>query len=59
MVIQSKILTPVANLMIGEGMLQRGNVAVSLKKGELIFDVKKKMPKLPKALKKDKELVMA
>ena len=40
-VIQSKILTPVANMMVGEGMLQRGIVKVSLKKGELVFDVKR------------------
>ncbi len=40
-VIQSKILTPVANMMVGEGMLQRGIVKVSMKKGELLFDVKR------------------
>lgn len=41
-VIQSKILTPVANMMVGEGMLQGGTVKVSMKKGELSFDIKKK-----------------
>ena len=41
-VIQSKILTPVASMMINEGMLRGGNVFVSMKKGELVFDVKKK-----------------
>jgi ATP-dependent Clp protease ATP-binding subunit ClpB len=41
-VIQSKILTPVANMMVGEGMVQGGTVKVSLKKDELVFDVKKK-----------------
>ena len=41
-VIQSKILTPVANMMVGEGMLQGGNVKVGLKNGQLIFDIKKK-----------------
>ncbi len=40
-IIQSKILTPVANMMVGEGMLQGGIVSVSMKKGELNFDVKK------------------
>ena len=40
--IQSKILTPVANMMVGEGMLQGGTVKVSMKKGELDFDIKKK-----------------
>ena len=53
-VIQSKILTPVANLMIGEGMLQKGVVAISLRKGELVFEVKKrgkavKSPIIPEA----------
>jgi len=41
-VIQSKILTPVATLMIHEGMLRGGTVRVEMKKGELAFDVKKK-----------------
>jgi ATP-dependent Clp protease ATP-binding subunit ClpB len=40
-VIQSKILTPVANMMVGEGMLQGGTVDVSMKKSELDFDIKK------------------
>lgn len=40
--IQSKILTPVANLMVGEGVLQGGTVRVSMKNGELDFEVKKK-----------------
>ena len=40
--IQSKILTPVANMMVSEGMLQGGTVKVSVKKGELDFDIKKK-----------------
>jgi ATP-dependent Clp protease ATP-binding subunit ClpB len=40
-VIQSKILTQVANMMVGEGMLQGGTVRVSMKKGELAFDIKK------------------
>lgn len=41
-VIQSKILTPVASMMISEGMLQGGTVSVTMKKGEFAFDVKKK-----------------
>jgi len=40
--IQSKILTPVANNMVGEGMVQGGTVKVTMKKGELDFDIKKK-----------------
>jgi ATP-dependent Clp protease ATP-binding subunit ClpA len=39
--IQSKILTPVANMMVSEGMLQGGTVNVSMKKDELSFDIKK------------------
>lgn len=41
-IIQSKILTPIANKMVGEGMLQGGTVKVSMKKDELDFDIKKK-----------------
>jgi len=42
-VIQSKILTQVANMMVGEGMMMGGTVKVSLdKQGELKFDIKKK-----------------
>jgi len=52
-VIQSKILTPVASMMVGEGMLQGGTVSVSMKKGELCFDIKKKVSK--KNPRKEKE----
>ncbi len=41
-VIQSKILTPVASMIVGEGMLRGGTVSVSMKKGEVCFDVKKR-----------------
>jgi ATP-dependent Clp protease ATP-binding subunit ClpB len=54
-VIQSKILTPVANMMVGEGMVQGGTVKVSMKEGELKFNIKKKSRtnvKKPKANKK-------
>lgn len=40
-IIQTKILTPLANMMVGEGMVQGGVVKVSMKKDELCFDVKK------------------
>ncbi len=40
--IQSRILTPVANMMVGQGMLQGGTVKVTMKKGELDFEIKKK-----------------
>ncbi|NCO61956.1 ATP-dependent Clp protease ATP-binding subunit, partial [Candidatus Kaiserbacteria bacterium] len=42
-VIQSKILTPVASLMINEGMLRGGTVRVDMKKDELDFEVKKRV----------------
>ncbi|MCD5382363.1 MAG: Flp pilus assembly complex ATPase component TadA [Candidatus Pacebacteria bacterium] len=41
-VIQSKILTPVASMMISEGMLEGGSVHVTTKQGEPHFAVKKK-----------------
>ena len=63
-VIQSKILTPVANMMVGEGMLQSGTVKVSMKKDktELEFDIKKSnkpkaKPTTAKKVTKKKEKV--
>ena len=47
-VIQSKILTPVASMMIDEGMLQGGTVNVSMKKDELHFDIKKRKKAISK-----------
>ncbi len=54
-VIQSKILTPVASMMINEGMLRGGNVSVSMKKGELSFDVVKKKGKKIEAKEESKK----
>jgi ATP-dependent Clp protease ATP-binding subunit ClpB len=53
-VIQSKILTPVASMMVGQGMLQGGTVKVSMKKDELDFEVKKKGEKVRKKTSKKK-----
>jgi len=39
--IQDHILTPIASLMVGQGIMEGGTVAVSLKNGQLAFDVKK------------------
>ncbi|HEX8994116.1 MAG TPA: AAA family ATPase, partial [Candidatus Paceibacterota bacterium] len=39
--IQDKILTKLADLMIGRGVLSGGTVSVDVKNGEFIFDVKK------------------
>jgi ATP-dependent Clp protease ATP-binding subunit ClpC len=41
-IIQSKILTPVASMMVGQGMLKGGTVHVTMKKGELSFEIHKK-----------------
>jgi len=41
-VIQSKILTPVASMMVSQGMLKGGIVKVTLKKDQLSFDITKK-----------------
>jgi len=40
-IIQSKILTPVASLMISKGVLKGGTISVGFKNGEFVFDVKK------------------
>jgi len=40
--IQNKILTPVASLMISQGVTEGDEVSVSLKSGEIAIDVKKK-----------------
>ncbi|MFZ2167250.1 MAG: AAA family ATPase [Minisyncoccia bacterium] len=39
--IQDTILTPLASLMVDQGLLEGGTVTVSIKGGELHFDVKK------------------
>ncbi len=40
-VIQDKILTPIATLMVGQGIMEGGSVSVSLKNGEPAFEVRK------------------
>ena len=40
--IQDTILTPLASLMVNQGLMEGGTVTVSLKNGEPHFDVKKK-----------------
>ncbi len=42
--IQSKILTPVASLMISQGVLKGGKVSVGMEKGEIAIKVEKKTP---------------
>ncbi len=58
-VIQSKILTPVASMMIGEGMLQGGTVSITMKKDELVFDIKKRGKKVAKKENHSRKAVIA
>lgn len=44
--IQSKILTPIANLMVSRGVMEGGAVSVGIKDGELTFDVRKRAVKV-------------
>lgn len=46
--IQDRILTPLASLMVAQGVLEGGSVTVTLKNGELSFDVKKRLPRTAK-----------
>jgi ATP-dependent Clp protease ATP-binding subunit ClpB len=39
--IQDKILTPIASLMVSQGIMEGGTVSVSMKGGEPVFEVKK------------------
>ncbi len=39
--IQNKILTPIANFMIGKNVMEGGMVTIGVKNGEFTFDVKK------------------
>lgn len=57
-VIQSKILTPVANMMINQGMLKGGTVKVGMKNGELYFDTKKKGRRIPSPVKLSNQKTM-
>ena len=44
--IQDKILTPLASLMVAQGLMEGGTVTVSIKNGEPYFDVKKRAAKI-------------
>lgn len=52
--IQNKILTPVATLMIKNGMLQGSRVSVDMKGKEVTVDIQKKPRRRKKATKKEK-----
>ncbi|MBP6859976.1 MAG: AAA family ATPase [Candidatus Pacebacteria bacterium] len=43
--IQDKILTPIATLMVGQGIMEGGSVVVTLKNGEPSFEVRKNAPR--------------
>lgn len=47
--IQDKILTPIATLMVGQGVMEGGHVSVSMKGGEPQFEVRKTAPRARKA----------
>jgi len=60
--IQNKILTPVASLMVSQGVMDGGSIAVDLKGDEFTFDVKKRKVRTRKKSKttlKRKEKVVA
>ena len=40
-IIQTKILTPIASLMVSKGLMKGGSIAVDIKAGEFTFTVKK------------------
>lgn len=46
--IQNKILTPIANLMVSRGVMEGGTVRVDMKDGELLFSVRKRQAKVRK-----------
>ncbi len=48
-VIQDKILTPIATLMVGQGIMEGGSVKVTLKAGEPSFEVHKTARRAKKA----------
>ena len=47
--IQDKILTPIASLMVGQGVMEGGSVAVTMKAGEPHFEVKKTVSRVRKS----------
>ncbi len=54
--IQSKILTPVASLMISNNMLRGGTVVVDMKDNEFTFEIKRKSTRRGKASRGEKIL---
>ena len=48
--VQDKILTPLASLMVAQGVMEGGTVMISIKGGEPQFDVRKRATKTPRAV---------
>ncbi len=48
--IQDSILTPIASLMVDQGIMEGGTLIVGIKNGELAFDVKKAAIRKPRKL---------
>ncbi|MAF59809.1 MAG: AAA family ATPase [Candidatus Pacebacteria bacterium] len=55
--IQGKILTPIASMMVSKGVMEGGSITVGLKDGEFIFDVRKKRTVSRKRVPKRKTAV--
>ncbi|MHB1769706.1 MAG: AAA family ATPase, partial [Minisyncoccota bacterium] len=47
--IQDRILTPLASLMVAQGLMEGGTVTISIKNGEPHFEVKKRAPRTARA----------
>ena len=57
--IQDTILTPIASLMVGQGVMDGGVVSVTIKNGEPVFDVKKAATRKARVAKLVEESVAA
>jgi ATP-dependent Clp protease ATP-binding subunit ClpB len=57
--IQDKILTPIASMMIAQGVMEGGSVSVTLKNGEPVFTVQKRAPRTARVLAKEPETASA
>jgi ATP-dependent Clp protease ATP-binding subunit ClpB len=47
--IQTKILTAIANMMVSRGVMEGGHVKVDVKNGEFTFDVRKGPERAPRS----------
>lgn len=58
-IIQNKILTPVASLMISHGVTEGGEISVFMKNGEIAIEVMKKIPERRKGEPRGRKAVSA